>query len=204
MRNVSQPVAGLAGVVLAAGGSSRLGQPKQLLDYAGQPLVKHAVDAARVLCGSGVLVITGASQRAVSAAVTGSASRVVHNPAWAQGMAGSITQAVAALDAADCEAMLLLVCDQPKVTAAHLARLVALWQKSPTRPAAAFYNDAVGVPAIFPRSWFDRLAGLQGDSGARLLLRDHAQVQRLDLPEAALDIDVPDDLMHLAQANDRL
>lgn len=195
----------LAGIVLAAGASERLGRPKQLVAHAGKPLLLHAVEQALAVCGAGVTVVTGANRAAVAAALTDSAVNVVHNPNWQSGMAGSLREGIKSVASSGCDAVLLMVCDQPAVTHAHLAALAALWQNAPSRPAAALYGGLTGVPAIVPRSFFSRLAALQGDQGARVLLRAAAaDVQTLNLPEAATDIDTPDDLRQLGAGPDGL
>ena len=196
---MTKAFAGLAGVVLAAGGSARLGQPKQLLEHAGQTLVQRAVVQAQSVCDCGIVVVTGAQGDAVAAELQGTGARIMHNPDWQSGMAGSLRAALRALDDSGCDAALLMVCDQPRIGTAHLAALAALWQNAPSRAAAAAYDGQPGVPAIVPRSWFAQLAGLQGDQGARGLLRANSDTQLLDMPDAATDIDTPDDLTQLDQ-----
>ena len=158
-----------------------------------------AVGQAQPVCGSGIVVVTGAHGDAVAAELQGSGARITHNPEWPSGMAGSLRAALTALDHSDCEAALLMVCDQPRISTAHLAALAALWQNAPSRAAAAAYNGQPGVPAVVPRSWFAQLAALQGDQGARALLRASTETQLLDMPDAATDIDTPDDLTQLGQ-----
>lgn len=191
---MTEPVAGLAGVILAAGGSTRLGQPKQLLMLNGKTLIEQTVEQALSICGAGVVVVTGANNDEITTRLQGHNVQQMHNPDWQTGMAGSLRVALQALEGVACEGALLMVCDQPRVSATHLATLAALWQNAPSRPAAAAYDGLPGVPAIVPRSWFVRLQALQGDEGARGILRSDPDVQLLDLPEAAIDIDTPDDL----------
>lgn len=191
---------GLAGLVLAAGASARLGQPKALLLHHGQPLICCAVAAAGEVCGAGVSVVTGAHRDAVQSALQQSdatrSTELVHNNAWQQGMGGSLAAGVRRLEAVpeSCSGVLVMLCDQPLLGSTQYAALGQLWQHAPAVPVAAAYAGAVGVPAIFPRSWFAKLAGLQNDQGARKLLQDCPDLQTLDMPEAALDIDTPNDL----------
>jgi len=194
----------LAGVILAAGRSERLGRPKQLLEYKGQTLVQHAVAQALPVCGAGVVLVTGAYGDEVADALHQQDVQLVHNPDWQTGMAGTLRAGVGALEGIPCEAALLLVCDQPRVTTAHLAALAALWQNAPSRAAAAAHAGQPGVPAIVPRSWFSQLMQLQGEEGARALLRESADTQLMELPEAAIDIDTPDDLKQLGQTPGQL
>lgn len=193
--------AGLAGVVLAAGASSRLGRAKSLLTYKGRPLICGVVAAAGAVCDAGVTVVTGAGQAAVTEALTGMADspgvlNCVHNEQWQAGMGSSLATGVryVATHLPDARAILLMLCDQPGVGAHQLAALAQLWHAKPDLPAAAAYAETYGAPAVFPRSWFDRLMSLDDDQGARALLRQCPDLQLLDMPEAAADIDTVDDL----------
>jgi molybdenum cofactor cytidylyltransferase len=186
-------VPGLAALLLAAGAASRFGTPKQLARIGGLALVVHAARELAPVCGAGVLVVTGAWHEEVTGALAGEAVRCVYNPAWREGMGASIRQGVAALGAG-ADAVLLAVADQPGVTRTDYAQLAAAWQQAPGQPAAAVYAGAAGVPAIFPRTHFPALARLQGDQGARSLLRGAAQLTRIEMPAAAWDVDRPADL----------
>ncbi len=160
---MSSSVPELAGIVLAAGGSSRLGWPKQLLERDGRALVRHAAETALSVCGAGVTVVTGAVAADVAAALPSSrALSVVHNPDWESGMASSLATGVRAVAAGPADAVLVMLCDQPRIGPARVAALAALWQNSPSAPAAAHYAGRAAVPAVFPRDWFGRLQALQG------------------------------------------
>ncbi|HUL18062.1 MAG TPA: NTP transferase domain-containing protein, partial [Steroidobacteraceae bacterium] len=98
-----------------------------------------------------------------------------------------------------CTGVMLLLADQPLVSADDLRRLAGTWRKQPQYIAAALYSGTTGVPAIFPRSLFQGLLQLRGDSGARALLRrDTDRVVRVPMPAAAIDIDTPEDLLSVA------
>jgi molybdenum cofactor cytidylyltransferase len=122
---------------------------------------------------------------------------LVVNHEWREGLASSIRAGIARLPAS-CTAVMLLLADQPAVTADDLKRLAGTWRKQPQYIAAALYAGTSGVPAIFPRSAFRDLAELRGDVGARALLRRGAdRVVRVPMPSAALDVDTPEDLLAL-------
>jgi CTP:molybdopterin cytidylyltransferase MocA len=189
-------------VLLAAGGSRRLGRPKQLVRYRGRPLVLHAVAAARgALPGSPLVVVVGADALRVRLALRRARcnARVIGNAQWQAGMATSVRAGLAAVGPT-AEAALMLLVDQPLVDAAALARLVAAWRRRPGVPAAARYEGRIGVPAVLPRRYWRALKSLRRNEGARALLREVAPLTLIDMPEAALDVDTPEDLQKLGTA----
>ena len=185
----------LFAIVLAAGASTRFGSPKQLVRIAGRPLLHTAVTRASEVVGSALVVVLGAGAAELGALLKHSPGTIVINQEWREGLASSIRAGVARLPLTCCGAMLLLA-DQPAVTADDLRRLAGTWRKQPQYIAAALYAGAPGVPAIFPRSLFQELAQLRGDQGARALLRRNLdRLVRVPMPGAALDIDTPEDLL---------
>ena len=187
--------ADVVAVIVAAGESSRLGRPKQLLPWQGTTLVGHAVAEAAAVCRR-VIVVTGAERQAVENATSSGTAVCVHNPDWRGGMGTSIAAGVRHARDTGAAAVLVMTCDQPRVGRDDLAALLELWQNAPASPAAALYSGSAGVPAVFPAGWFDRLTSLSADRGARGLLRsaaESADIQTLELPAAATDIDTPED-----------
>lgn len=185
-------------MLLAAGGSRRYGKPKQLARYRGRPLLVHAVEAARgALPRAPLFVVVGAEALRLRLVVrrAQSRARIVANPDWQQGMATSLRAGLAALPRRTRAALVLLV-DQPRVNAAALQRLIVAWRRRPVVPAAAHYAGRAGVPAVLPRRHWRAVRALRGDEGARALLRDRA-VTLVEMAEAALDVDTPDDLLGL-------
>jgi CTP:molybdopterin cytidylyltransferase MocA len=180
-------------VVLAAGGSSRLGRPKQLLRHDGATLLERTVATALAAHLRRIVVVLGAHADAVRASVRMPAE-CVENVNWQAGVASSIRVGLAALDSPD--AVLLLVCDQPRVSSAHLQALVRAAEAG--KIAASSYAGVIGVPAVFPKRWFGDLESLTGDRGARMLIREHADdTIVLPCPEAAFDIDTEADALVL-------
>jgi molybdenum cofactor cytidylyltransferase len=189
----------LAGLLLAAGGATRFGSPKVLAPFHGQPLVRRGVQLLMPRCPAGVYVVVGASADGVRAALAPESVNFVENPDWASGLSTSLVRGVAALPAA-AEAVLILLCDQPAITAADLDALIAAWQIEPELIAAAGFRDRLGPPVIMPRFVWPQLAALRGDQGARSLLEWHAEHTAVPMPHAAFDVDTPEDLARLEAA----
>ena len=176
----------LSAVLLAAGGSRRLGRPKQLLVWRGEPLVRHAARAALEAGVDELIAVVGAERDGVAAALEGLALQVVDNPRWSEGMGGSIA---AGARAASGDALLLLTADQPGVTGDLLARLIDAMRAGHPRVACA-YAGVLGVPALFADPGdLAALRALSGDRGARELLRGSAPVHAVPAEGAADDID---------------
>ena len=183
-------------LVLAAGGSSRLGTPKQLLRLGTRRLVSRAIDAAEAVTPGRVVVVIGAEALKLRLLVRRHhpRTRTVDNTDWAAGMAGSLQAGLSVLPAT-ANAALLLVCDQPAVSEASLRRLIGAWRRCPGKAAATRYSGVLGVPAVLPKSLWNDARSLSGDAGARSLLRHGDTVSAVvEMPEAAWDIDTRDDL----------
>ena len=158
----------LGAVILAAGGSSRMGTTKQLLNVGGTSLVARAADAALCSGADPVVVVVGADAARVRAEVARLPILSAHNSQWATGLASSIRVGIEALLEAEPEtdAVVVAPCDQPALSAEVIARLTDL-HRSTGRIAAARYDGRNGAPAVFGRANFAALAGLTGDAGAR-------------------------------------
>lgn len=191
-------------VVLAAGGSRRLGVPKQSLAFRGRSLLTRALDAARAADCGPVFAVLGSGADALRGEAAGPGVTVVDNPDWAAGMGTSFRAAVAAVGA-DCpaaSAILFTVCDQPLVTGDLLAAIAAA-HRGGQGLVAAGYAGTAGVPALFARRYFAELVALPADAGAkRVLVRYAAEVCVVPFPGGAIDIDTPDDAARLAGLTD--
>jgi molybdenum cofactor cytidylyltransferase len=184
---------------MAAGASTRLGQPKQLVKLGGRPVLHRVVASAVSLAGHAVTVVLGAHAREMTHLLAHSPASVVVHRGWEEGLGSSIRFGVASLPPA-CSAALIVLGDQVAITADDLKRLAGAWGGEESVIAASVYEQRVGVPAIFPRICFPELAELRGDQGARLVLeRNHFRLTRVPMPNAALDLDTPDDLVALTQ-----
>ncbi len=182
----------VACILLAAGGSTRLGAPKQLLEYGGRTLLRRAVATAVASRCRPVVVVLGSGVETLRAELAGLDVRIVVNADWERGMGGSVRLGVAALiDDPEVDGVLLALCDQPLVEAASLERLLQAWNAGrPRTIAAASYDETVGVPAVFGREHFAALAALPDAAGAKPILQRHVDhVTAVPMPEAATDID---------------
>ena len=191
----------VAVIILAAGGSSRLGRPKQLLKYRNETLLNRAIRLAHETGASPVVAVLGANYESIRASIEDRTSIPVYNDHWRQGIASSIHEGVRALSvcAPDAASVLLMGCDQPRLTAEHLR---ALFEASTAAEAQAIvtstYAGAHGVPAVFPRSTFAELRALRGDKGARSIIeRGDFTVIDVEFAGGEVDIDSPEDLVRL-------
>lgn len=182
-------------VVLAAGGSSRLGRPKQLLQIGHQSLVNRAIATAEASGAAQVIVVLGARGDEIEATLESKSAQVVQNRKWREGMAGSIRCSLPEIRA-DIDQVVLMLADTPGVSADLITELAVALEDRPV--AATDYGDLLGTPAAFRRERFWQLEALEGDEGARHIVRGEPQVGRVRSSAAAVDIDTPADVDSLA------
>lgn len=181
-----------AAVILAAGGSARMGRPKQLLRYQGQTFVRRIAETAQAAGCDPVLVVVGREHDAIAAELQDLAITLVPNEHWERGMGTSLRAGLEVLPAVD--AVLILACDQPQVSTTLLRQLLVTHRESGQPMVASAYAGTLGVPALFAASCFARLRSLGGDAGAKGLLRSQPNdVASVPFPEGALDLDTPED-----------
>jgi molybdenum cofactor cytidylyltransferase len=186
----------IGAVILAAGGSSRLGQPKQLLIFRGETLVRHAVRAATEAYCAPVVVVVGDSGDAIRHELRETVAIIVENPEWQRGLGTSIRRGLEYLTESTpgADAVMLLACDQPLVEASTLAALIAEQDRSRKSIAASTYANTLGVPALFDRSCFEALIALPDDSGAKSLIAERPDdIASVAFEDGAIDIDTPAD-----------
>jgi len=190
---------GLHAAILAAGASTRFGSPKQLARISGEPLLHRAVASAVRVAGHSVTVVLGAHARDIAPALRQRAVSVALNRGWEEGIASSIRLAVRTAPPGS-SALLLMLADQIAVTTDDLKRLHGAWRRHPILIAAALHGGAPGLPAIFPRWAFTELLQLRGDDDPRRVLRSSIdRVVRLPMPNAAVDLNIPEDLRQFEQ-----
>ncbi|HEX9747751.1 MAG TPA: nucleotidyltransferase family protein [Methylomirabilota bacterium] len=184
----------IAGVVLAAGLSRRMGQAKLLMPVGGRAIVRYAVES--VLAGGvdSVWVVTGPDVEPIAAALAGLEVQIAVNPAPEEGQAGSLRAGIAALPAS-VDAVLVALGDQPSLAPTIIPALLAARRTSPKLIVAPRYRDGQGNPVLFKREIFPELLRLTGDQGARpIIQKEPARVEwvELDLPMPP-DVDTQDD-----------
>lgn len=193
----SDPVEGVvgrvAGVVLAAGGSSRMGGLKQAEEWQGQPLVAHALEAASEGGLAPVILIVGQGADRVREAAGRQGILVVHNEAWSQGQSTSVRAGLASAQRAGAEAVVFLLADMPLVDAELVGRIRRRYERTLAPIVAPKAQGRFGNPVLFDRGTFEALEGIEGDRGGRALYDDFP-VEAVGADRAALvDIDSEED-----------
>ncbi|MFI5207368.1 MAG: NTP transferase domain-containing protein [Gemmatimonadales bacterium] len=190
-------------VILAAGGSRRLKQPKQLVSYRGMTLLRHAANAALESGVGPVIVVLGAEAKACREDLSGLDVALLLHSGWGEGLGSTIRVGVRAARSGHpgLGAMLLMTCDQPGVDAGMLRTLADTWRKGGARIAASGYAGTAGIPAVFAASEFAALESLIGDRGAQTLLRSGTGVAIVPCPAAELDVDESRDLDRLSSGD---
>jgi molybdenum cofactor cytidylyltransferase len=192
----------VAAIVLAAGGSVRMGQPKQLLPVDGVPMVRRVTEA---VCAAGltqVAVVVGAHAQAVKQALTGLRVDVVVNEGWREGLSTSLRAGLGALRP-EVRAVLIVLADQPALTPGLLRALVTRYEATGAPIVAPFHQDRRGNPVLFDRSLFPELLAVEGDRGGRVVLaRHHERLERVetDDPAVMMDVDTRQDYERIQRA----
>ena len=190
----------IACVILAAGESSRLGEPKQLLDYGKTNLINHAITVAREAGLVRVIAVTGAFHEEVIKSIQNEVT-ICYNQHWRDGIGRSIAEGLrCALDKEPLlSAVALMVCDQPHLTANHLASMIAEYRSQNCELLASAYADTLGTPAIVGRNYFSHLLSLTGKEGAKKLFQQFGKdLKSFSFPEGSIDIDTREDYLNLS------
>lgn len=182
----------IAILLLAAGSSSRMGRPKQLLDIHGTPLLRHSVEAALGVSSGKVVVVLGSNENAHRNVLKGLPVDIVVNHYWKDGMGSSIKTGLHYIvqDHGDAKAILIMVCDQPALTSNHLNTLIDQYRRSDKKIVASSYHDTLGVPVVFGRSFFSNILMLRDDQGAKKIIEQFSeQVMAVPFAPGAIDLD---------------
>jgi molybdenum cofactor cytidylyltransferase len=182
-------------ILLAAGESARLGKPKQLLKYKESTLLEFVLNVATAVSEKVVLVL-GANAEAIQKSLGKRNVTVVINEEWEEGMSSSICCGVSAIQRSQpaVEGVIILVCDQPYVSAELLQDLIAKHATTGKKIIASAYNNTIGVPALFDKTFFPGLMSLKGQEGAKKIIQQHpGEVATIAFPNGTIDIDTMED-----------
>ncbi|MEN0055652.1 MAG: nucleotidyltransferase family protein [Mucilaginibacter sp.] len=183
-------------IILAAGESSRLGQPKQNLLFQGKTLLWRAIEAGQKSACNNIIVVLGANsnQIALPPGIT-----TLYNQNWKDGMASSITRGMLEIiNDPSIDKVIITLCDQPFVSANLLDALIVKHSKTAKPIVACAYDNITGVPALFDRQLFTELLQLQGDEGAKQILKNHTNdIAAIPFEQGSIDIDTPTDYAQL-------
>lgn len=181
-------------IILAAGSSSRLGKPKQLLMVGGKSLIIRVCEAALSLNIAKVVVVTGAYAERVRSGIVHLPVMVIFNEEWEEGMASSIRKGMEVLSS-QMDAVIILLCDQVNLNSSLLAEIRDAYLNSSFKVVYCRYGDEIGVPALFDKAMFPELFQLRGDTGAKPIIKRHLeQSQAISFPGGDTDIDRPSDV----------
>lgn len=189
-------------ILLAAGSSSRLGRPKQLLHYHGKTLLQHSLQAAIDSNTKPVIVVLGANAGLIEKELEGQPVQLIINPEWQEGMASSIRCGITELIRVNPAAtgVIMMVCDQPSVSAGLLTQLISTHQNTGKPIVTCKYADTLGTPSFFHQNIFPELLQLKGDVGAKSILRHHAhELELISFPGGQFDIDTLSDYENILQ-----
>jgi molybdenum cofactor cytidylyltransferase len=190
-------------IILAAGNSSRLGEPKQLLTFQNKTLIRHIAETAAEVAGEKVIVVTGSSAALIENELAGLPCQHIYNAHWQEGMASSIVKGVTVLKETydDSTGCILAVSDQPFVTAEIFQNLIAGAQ-SGAAIVASSYGNTIGTPVYFSKTYFEQLLQLKGTEGAKKLILAHkSEVHSLPFPLGTVDIDTQEDYQNLLRTS---
>jgi len=190
----------IAGIILAAGGSHRFGQPKQLLDFHGKPFVRVIAEKALAAGLSPVIVVTGSHADEVEQAVDGLPVQTVHNPEWEAGQSTTIRKGISSLPA-NCGGAVFLLSDQPQITIEVIRSLVVLHSQDLPAVLAPFVNDKRANPVLFDRETFYDLQKLNGEQGGRAIFSKFSPTYMEWADDRLLmDVDTPEDYHRLLES----
>ena len=191
-------------VLLAAGASTRLGQPKQLLDYRGKSLLRHAIDLATEIGAKPIVTVLGAHANQLISEAEQQGVTVLINNDWKEGMASSIRHGLTGLLQINpgVPAVIFMVCDQPFVTIDVLQNLLDEYTSTGKPMIACKYDGSIGTPALFDKTTFASLLQLKGDAGAKSILKARPDlVSTVRFPGGNIDIDTLADYENLVAEN---
>jgi molybdenum cofactor cytidylyltransferase len=192
---MTNPTIGI--IILAAGASTRMGKPKQLLPYQGRSLLRHITEVAIASKNQPIVVVLGANAESIKPEICQLPVQIVENLQWASGMSSSIQAGVNALGQ-NVEAVVITLCDQPFVSPEVINQLVEAYRLTNKAIVACEYAGTLGVPALFHHTFFSQLMTLKQGEGAKQIIKKYInEVTSIPFLQGKIDIDTPDDYEQL-------
>jgi molybdenum cofactor cytidylyltransferase len=192
----------IGAIILAAGSSSRMGQSKQMLPVDGEPLLLKITKTVIASGIKNIVCVLGSNENEHRELVKSFPVQVISNPLWENGMGNSLKKGIKSFTSLfpDADAVIILVCDQPLLTVNHIHQLIKnhshqlITTKSKSAIVASAYANTVGVPVLFDKTFFNILANVADDAGAKKIISAHKdQLTAVDFPDGAIDLDTPED-----------
>jgi molybdenum cofactor cytidylyltransferase len=182
-------------IILAAGGSKRMGQPKQLLKVGDAPLIQHTAQIALATGMKPVVVVLGSNEKEHREALKKVPVEIASNAKWESGLGGSLKIGLSVIEKNEkINAVIVMVCDQPLLSTDHLNALKEQYIATHKRIIASYYAGTAGVPVLFDRSLFGEIQNLSNDEGAKKLILQHPnETVGVVFPEGSVDLDTPED-----------
>lgn len=183
-------------IILAAGNSSRLGQPKQLLAFKDTTLLKNTIEAASLLPNVIVLVVVGSNHQQIKKELNSSKIKISFNEDWESGMSSSIVKGLndLLLINPQIENCIISVCDQPFISHSVFENLLKEYTKTGKGIVASAYSETVGTPVLFNKKYFKDLLGLKGHEGAKKIINQYLNDSvAVPFEKGNIDIDTPED-----------
>ncbi|GFD94769.1 MULTISPECIES: nucleotidyltransferase family protein [Tenacibaculum] len=185
-------------LILAAGSASRMGKIKQLLPYKNTTLLEWTIEQAQKSVIKNVFCVLGANKDAIEKKLTTNAIITIYNPKHQDGLSTSIIKGIEFLQEHNFDNALIMLADQPHVTSEYLNSLIKVSKRNPSKIITSNYQGSVGVPAVFPKEYFNKLLNLKGDKGAKNFLLQHDDnIFKVNSSLNLLDIDTPEDYQYL-------
>ena len=183
-------------LILAAGSSSRMGAPKQLLPYKNTTLLGYSIEQAKHINIKHVFCVLGANAEIIEKSIENYQIETIYNPNFKNGLSSSIFVGVKKLQH-NFDTILIMLADQPNVDFNYLNKLIKTSEENPSKIIASNYQNKIGVPAIFPKKYFNQLLELKGDKGARNILNNNKSDIIKMPPFNLTDIDTKEDYQNL-------
>lgn len=186
-------------IILAAGQSSRMGQPKQLLKIGEKSLIRHIAAVALATECRPVVLVIGANKALVAPEIADLPLVFIDNPQWQTGMSTSLKMGMVGIYLTDkaIEAVLILVCDQPYLSPELLNQMITVYESSGKGIVVCRYDNQLGVPVLFGRKYFEQLISLKGDEGAKSIIKENlTDAEVVDFEAGKFDLDTPEDYQY--------